>query len=86
MGTLVGAIFVQMKYYDLTSAQRLFIDIFTQWEDINKIFVKTQAVAGIVFAGVGMAVVVGIIALIGRIISSKKSEGKKRLYSCVVCF
>ena len=85
-GALAGATFIQMKYYDLTHAQRYIIDTITRLEDINKIVVKTQATAGIVFASVGVAVVVGTIALIGRIISSKKSEGKKRLYSCVVCF
>ena len=85
-GALIGAIFIQMKYYDLTSAQRFNIDSIASLEDINEIYVKTQATAGIVFASVGVAVVVGIIALIGRIINSRNYERKKRLFSCLVCF
>ena len=86
MGALVGAIFIQ-NYYDLTSSsQRFLIDLAASVVvDVNKIFVRTQAMAGIVFAGVGVAVVVGVIGLIGRIITSKKYKGKKNVILSMVC-
>ena len=73
-----------MKYTNLSNAQRINIDLISRLEDINEIYVKTQATAGIVFASTGVAVLVGLAALIGRIINSRNDGRNRRLFSCLV--
>ena len=73
-----------MKYTNLSNNQRTNIDLISRREDINEIYVKTQATAGIVFASTGVAVLVGLAALIGRIINSRNDGRNRRLFSCLV--
>ena len=52
---------------------------------IKNIDMDTQTTACIVYAGVGVAEVVGIVALIGCKIT-RENEGNKRLLAFLVCF
>lgn len=83
-GALVAAIFTEMKYKNLGALTRFNIETVTEIEGINEIYLKTEATAGLVFATTGVAVLVGIIALIGRIANNRNAQSI-RLFSSLVC-
>ncbi len=64
---MIAAIFTEMKYKGLSTPVRTNVKVVSDILDQNELFLKTEATAGLVFATTGVAVVVGIIALVGRI-------------------
>ncbi len=54
-------------YRGLSTLVRANVLIVSDILGLNELFLKTEATAGLVFATTGVAVVVGIIALVGRI-------------------
>ena len=85
-GALVGAILTEIKYKDLNRGQKINIDGLTRVLKINELYLRTQATAGLVFATAGVAIIVGMAALMARTSNSRKSENKRKFFSCMVCF
>ena len=82
-GAFIAAIFVDIK---LKGISRLHIQRRSDMLDQNELFLKTEATAGLVFAFTGIAILIGIISLIGRICNHKyERESTNRVFSCLVC-
>ena len=83
-GAMTAAVLTEIKYKNLEQALKINVNVITSVLEIKELYLKTEAMAGLVFATTGVAVVVGIIALIGRIINAKNDESNQRLFSCLV--
>lgn len=83
-GAVVAAVLTEIKYKDLGTAERTNINAVTRVTGINELYLRTEATAGLVFATTGVAVIVGIIALVGRICNARNEESNRRLFSCLV--
>lgn len=83
-GAFVAALFTEVKFKDLTANERAMIEHMSESLDQNELFLKTESLAGIVFGMTGVAVVVGFIALIGRMCNVKHESSNRRVFSCLV--
>jgi hypothetical protein len=69
----------------LSDGQKILIERIS--EDVlgqNELFVKTEAVAGLTFASTGVAVIIGLIALIGRVCHARHTRSNHRIFFCLV--
>ena len=82
-GAIAAALFTEIKFKDLNDVERRAIQTASNVADQNELFLKTEAMAGIVFAITGISVVVGFVALIGRICQAKHTP-TYRIFSCLV--
>ena len=85
-GAFIAALFVQIRFQDLSDGERSAIESIS---DVllgqNELFLKTQAVAGLAFASTGLALLVGLIALLGRICHARHTRSNHRIFFCLVC-
>ena len=54
--------------------------------DPNTLYLRTEVTAGLVFATTGIAVVIGIVSLIGRLCNVKHDKGTSRVFFFLVCY
>ena len=78
----MAALLTEMKFKDLSSAS--VIELVSEVLGQTELFLKTEAVAGLVFASTGVAVLVGVIALIGRMVHAKHESCTNRFFTCLV--
>ena len=80
----MAAILTEMKFKDLDSFSATTIGSISQGLGQTELFLKTEAMAGLVFAITGVAVVFGIIALIGRLLNAKHETSTNRVFTSLV--
>ncbi len=83
-GAFIAALFTEIKYKDLNSGERGVIELISDSLGQNELFLKTEAVAGIVFAFSGISIVLGLIALVGRICHARHTRSNNRVFACLV--
>ena len=84
-GAFVAALVTEIKFKDLSGFESSSIGILSN--DIlnqNHLYFKTEATAGIVFAITGISIIVGFVALVGRICHIKHTPEAYRIFSCLV--
>lgn len=86
-GALIAAFFTEVKFKkELSSSERGMIDLASYFLDQNELFLKTEAMAGIVFGVSGVAVVFGFISSIGRMFHLRHTNTNYWIFACLVNF
>ena len=83
-GAFIAALITEIKFKDLDSVEKLVIRRATDILGQNELFLKTEAVAGLVMATSGISILVGVIALVGRMCNTRLSSSDYKIFSCLV--
>ena len=98
-GAFVGALFTELKLKELTTNTGDTDDVKRRFRqtailgasllanpqiDPNTLYLRTEVTAGLVFATTGIAVVIGIVSLIGRLYNVKHDKGTSRVFFFLV--
>ena len=71
---LVAAIIAEIRYKNLSSAEKAIIEQASKINDQDGLFLKLEAMSGLVFATTGVSLLIGFVCLVGRIFIVEKSH------------
>ena len=81
----MAALVTEIKFKQLTDVQSTIIEqTSTTINNQDDLFVKTEAMAGLVFATTGVAALIGFVAFIGRIFNARHTQSLDRVFAALV--
>ncbi len=80
----MAALFVEIRFKGLSNFTKNLIEPISTALGQNELFLKTEALAGWVFGATGLAVLIGSLALIGRICNARHDSGNRKIFSFLV--
>lgn len=80
----IAAVISLLKVKDLETPQRMIIERASDILKQNEIFLKTESLTGIVYGTCGVSIIVGLIALVGRMCYARYSRASNKILACLV--
>ena len=80
----MAAILTEIRFKGLNDILRAFIEAESNAREQDDLFLRTEVTAGLVFASAGLLVLIGFIALVGRICNAEHEQSSRRIFTLLV--